>query len=109
MVITGRSRKAVGPQGPREFESHPLRIFLTRKYFVLYKLNTLSERWQSGRMHTSMMRFSKKELEIIGVALYSCEGTRLRRDKRRKNEVYYWVIEFTNSNFKLVEIFLEFL
>jgi len=56
-----------------------------------------------------MKRFNNKELSIIGVMLYSCEGTRLRKDKRRKNDIYYWVIEFTNSNFYLVELFVTFL
>jgi len=53
-------------------------------------------------------KFSKKELAIIGAILYSCEGTQLRRDKRRNN-VYYWVIEFTNSNFKIIKLFVVFL
>ena len=56
-----------------------------------------------------MKRFNNRELSIIGVMLYSCEGTRLRKDKRRKNDIYYWVIEFTNSNFHLVELFVTFL
>lgn len=56
-----------------------------------------------------MNRFTNKELSIIGAVLYSCEGTRLRRDKRRKNNIYYWAIEFTNSNFKLIKLFVEFL
>jgi hypothetical protein len=57
----------------------------------------------------AMKKFNSKELGLIGAILYSCEGTRLRKDKRRKNDVYYWVIEFTNSNFNLVAIFLDFL
>ena len=56
-----------------------------------------------------MGNFTNKELSIIGAALYSCEGTKLRKDKRRKNDVYYWVIEFTNSDFRLIKLFLEFL
>ncbi len=56
-----------------------------------------------------MQKFTNRELSIIGAILYSCEGTRLRRDKRRKNNVYYYVIEFTNSDFKLVELFVNFL
>ncbi len=56
-----------------------------------------------------MSKFSNRELKIAGVVLYSCEGTRLRRDKRRKGDAYYWVIEFTNSNPKLVKLFLVFL
>ena len=57
----------------------------------------------------SLKRFSSKELTLIGVSLYSCEGTRLRRDKRRKNLVYHWVIEFTNSNPRLIQVFVVFL
>ena len=56
-----------------------------------------------------MSYFSNKELSIIGAILYSCEGTKLRRDKRRKNDVYHWVIEFTNSDLRLVKLFVEFL
>lgn len=56
-----------------------------------------------------MNKFSNKELSIIGAVLYSCEGTRLRLDKRSKNNVYYWAIEFTNSNFNLIKLFVEFL
>lgn len=56
-----------------------------------------------------MQTYSRRELSIIGATLYSCEGTRLRRDNRRKNEIYYWVIEFTNSNPLLIALFLEFL
>ena len=41
--------------------------------------------------------------------MYCCEGTRLRRDKGRKNEVYNWVIEFTSSNPKLIKLFVKFL
>ncbi|RKY29823.1 MAG: hypothetical protein DRP74_08145 [Candidatus Omnitrophota bacterium] len=56
-----------------------------------------------------MNRFTNKELSIIGALLYSCEGTRLRKDKRRKNDVYYWVIEFTNSDSNLIKLFITFL
>ena len=56
-----------------------------------------------------MMKITNKELSILGAALYSCEGTKLRRDKRRKNNVYHWVIEFTNSNPSLIKYFLVFL
>ena len=53
--------------------------------------------------------FTKKELEIIGTVLYGCEGTRLRRDKRRVNNVYHWVIEFTNTDPRLIKLFLLFM
>ncbi|MDO8602507.1 MAG: hypothetical protein Q7O04_01495 [Candidatus Omnitrophota bacterium] len=55
------------------------------------------------------MKLTKRDLKIIGAILYSCEGTKLRRDKRRKNEIYYWAIEFTNSNPKLIKLFATFL
>lgn len=57
----------------------------------------------------AMNNFTNRELKIIGAILYSCEGTRLRRDKRRKNEVYHWVIEFTNSDPRLIQLFTRFL
>ncbi|MFA4858655.1 MAG: hypothetical protein WC636_05205 [Candidatus Margulisiibacteriota bacterium] len=56
-----------------------------------------------------MIKPTYKELEIIGAILYSCEGTRLRIDKRRKNKTFYWAIEFTNSNPKLIKLFILFL
>jgi len=56
-----------------------------------------------------MRHFTNKELRIIGSVLYKCEGTQLRRDKRRENATYYWVIEFTNSDPKLISLFLLFL
>jgi hypothetical protein len=56
-----------------------------------------------------MNKFTNKELSIAGAILYCCEGTKLRRDKRRKNDVYHWVIEFTNSNSNLIRLFLSFL
>jgi len=55
------------------------------------------------------MKLTKRDLKIIGAVLYSCEGTKLRRDKRRKNEIYYWVIEFTNSSPRLIKLFAAFL
>lgn len=55
------------------------------------------------------VNFTNKELSIMGAILYSCEGTKLRRDKRRKNDIYHWVIEFTNSDARLVKLFLAFL
>lgn len=56
-----------------------------------------------------MNKFTNRELSLIGSILYSCEGTQLRRDKRRRNDVYYWAIEFTNSNPKLIQLFVAFL
>jgi len=56
-----------------------------------------------------MKKLSNNKLSVIGSVLYSCEGTRLRRDKRRKNNVYHWVIEFTNSDSNLIKLFVEFL
>jgi len=56
-----------------------------------------------------MDKFTTRELSIIGAVLYNCEGTRLRKDKRRKNDIYYWVIEFTNSEPNIIKLFLNFL
>lgn len=50
------------------------------------------------------------DLELAGVILYKCEGTRLRRDLRSPNgKTYYYAIEFTNSDPVLIKIFLQFL
>jgi hypothetical protein len=56
-----------------------------------------------------MKQLNNKELRLAGAILYSCEGTRLRQDKRRKNKTFYWAIEFTNSNPKLIRLFTSFL
>lgn len=50
----------------------------------------------------------KSDLQLIGVILYKCEGTRLRKDLRYPS-TYYYAIEFTNSDPKLIQLFLEFL
>ena len=60
-------------------------------------------------MSKTLRTYSRRELSIIGAILYSCEGTRLRRDRRRENETYHWVIEFTNSDPLLIKLFLQFL
>lgn len=54
-----------------------------------------------------MTKFSSRDLHLSGIMLYACEGTKLRIDKRSGNP--YYAIEFTNSNPKLVKLFLEFL
>ena len=51
---------------------------------------------------------NKTQLEFVGAALYKCEGTKLRKDKRFKN-TYYYQIEFTNSDPYLMKLFLDFL
>ena len=54
-----------------------------------------------------MKKLSIRDLRLIGAALYACEGTKLRIDKRSGKP--YYAIEFTNSNPKLIKLFLEFL
>lgn len=51
---------------------------------------------------------TNKELKIIGAMLYVCEGTKARRDFRRKNG-YIYSIELTNSDPKIVQLFSIFL
>ncbi|MFA5157657.1 MAG: hypothetical protein WC451_00490 [Patescibacteria group bacterium] len=50
----------------------------------------------------------KKELTILGSALYACEGTKARRDYRTKNG-FIRSIELTNSDPKIVSAFSKFL
>lgn len=50
------------------------------------------------------------ELELAGALLYKCEGTKLRKDKRSSTgNIFYYQIEFTNSDPLLVKLFLRFL
>lgn len=49
-----------------------------------------------------------KELTIAGVLLYACEGTKLRKDPRHKN-TYIYAIELTNSDPKIIYLFVKFL
>ena len=51
---------------------------------------------------------TRKELRLAGALLYVCEGTKLRRDMRYKNTFIY-AIEFTNSDPRIVALFLRFL
>ena len=51
---------------------------------------------------------NSKELRLAGGLLYLCEGTKLRQDLRYKNTFIY-SIEFTNSNPKLVNLFIKFM
>ena len=51
---------------------------------------------------------TKKELQLAGALLYEREGTKLRRDLRYKN-TYIYAIEFTNSNPRLIRLFLKFM
>jgi hypothetical protein len=51
---------------------------------------------------------TKKELKIVGAMLYACEGTKARRDPRRKNG-YNYSIELTNSDPIIIEVFSMFL
>ena len=49
-----------------------------------------------------------KTLQYIGAALYSCEGTKARRDYRSKKR-YIYSIELTNSDPKIIKFFSKFL
>ena len=51
---------------------------------------------------------TNKELAILGASLYVCEGTKARRDYRRKNG-YIYSIEITNSDPYIIKAFSEFL
>lgn len=51
---------------------------------------------------------SKEKLSILGASLYVCEGTKARRDYRRKNG-YIYSIELTNSNPLVIKCFSKFL
>ncbi len=48
------------------------------------------------------------EREIIGLILWWAEGTKSRRDTRWKNAMTY-PIELTNTNPRMIKLFLEFL
>ncbi|MEK7592355.1 MAG: hypothetical protein AAB508_03075 [Patescibacteria group bacterium] len=50
--------------------------------------------------------FSKQK--TIALALWWCEGTKIRRDKRWKN-AYLYPIEITNTDPKIIKIFLDYL
>lgn len=51
---------------------------------------------------------NKKTLQYIGAVLYSCEGTKARRDYRTEKG-YIRSIELTNSDSKIISIFAKFL
>src|SRR3989344_4681829 len=51
---------------------------------------------------------TSRELRLAGALLYVCEGTKLRKDQRYKN-TYIYAIEFTNSDPKIVSLFLRFM
>ena len=52
------------------------------------------------------MTFTNKELSLIGAALYVCEGTK-QREVRNHQKIYS--IEFTNTDPKVILLFLIFL
>lgn len=47
-------------------------------------------------------------LEVLGLALWWAEGSKSRRDQRWKNAVSY-PIEITNTDERIIKIFLEFM
>ena len=50
---------------------------------------------------------NNKKLQIAGVMLYACEGTKARRDYRGENR-YNYSIELTNSDPKIISTFTRF-
>ena len=60
------------------------------------------------RTHASIACVTSKELKLAGAMLYVCEGTKLRKDNRYKN-TYIYAIELTNSDPKIVALFIRFL
>jgi len=52
------------------------------------------------------MNLSKRELNILGAALYVCEGAKLRVSNNGKKT---YSVEFTNNDPRLVKSFLKFL
>lgn len=58
-----------------------------------------------------MHAMTRRELTLAGAILYACEGTKLRKDNRsgKGKNTYYYAIEFTNSNPRLVRGFMRFL
>jgi len=53
-------------------------------------------------------RMNKSTLEVAGIMLWWAEGTKSRRDIRWKNALTY-PIEITNTNSKIICIFLKYL
>ena len=51
---------------------------------------------------------TSKWLKIAGALLYVCEGTKLRKDPRYRN-TYLYSIELTNSDPKVIKLFMRFL
>ena len=52
------------------------------------------------------MKLSHRELMILGAGLYACEGAKFRIDNRGWK---HYDVDFTNTDPKLISIFLKFL
>ncbi len=52
------------------------------------------------------MVLSKRNLSLLGVSLYICEGTRMRIDNRGQKQ---YALEFTNKDPRTILVFLRFL
>ena len=52
------------------------------------------------------MKISKSELELVGAAIYICEGTKIRTDNRGYK---IRAVEFTNKDPRVIKMFLNFL
>ena len=50
----------------------------------------------------------KNKRRIIALIIWWCEGTKLRKDKRWKN-TYHGVIEVTNTDARIIKLFIDFL
>ncbi|MEX0934985.1 MAG: hypothetical protein WDZ70_01510 [Candidatus Paceibacterota bacterium] len=50
---------------------------------------------------------TKEQLAQAGALLYVCEGAKLRKDPRYKN-TYIYAIDFTNSNPRVIALFMRF-
>ncbi len=48
------------------------------------------------------------KLDTIALTIWMCEGTKIRKDKRWKNS-YLHAIEVTNTDPKVIKIFIDFL
>ena len=75
------------------------------------KLNCVTFRWIifffEIKKHAIIASMNNDKLKIIGAMLYCCEGTKARIDKRY-NRLNY-AIELTNTDYKIINIFSEFL
>lgn len=53
------------------------------------------------------MKFTNKELSLLGASLYVCEGNKARIIKRTGQKIF--AEEFTNANPNIIKVFMKFL